>query len=259
MIIDSHSHIHDEKFSADLDEVLKRAKDAHISHLVSIGCDIPTTKNAMAMAHRFDHIFFTAGFHPHDAKELNDASFLELKTMAQDKKCVAIGEIGLDYYYEHSDREVQKAAFKKQLDLAVELGLPVVIHLRDAYEDCKNILKNYPILLNKRIVIHCFSGTLDDAKAFVSLGCLISISGIITFKKPGELREVVKEISLDRLMVETDCPYLAPHPFRGKRNEPSFITYTLEVMAEARGEAVEIMEEQLYKNSSSFFNLPSLT
>lgn len=258
MIIDSHSHIHDEKFADDLDQVLQRAKDAKISHLITIGCDIKTTKSAQKMANLIDNVFFTAGFHPHEAKDLDDTSLAELTMLAQDKKCVAIGEIGLDYYYEHSDPKQQLDAFTKQLDLASKLNLPVVIHLRDAFVDCVNILKQYPDLLKQRIVIHCFSGTLKEAKVFEELGCLISLSGIVTFKKPGELVEVAREILLERLLVETDCPWLAPHPFRGKRNEPSYIVHTLNAVAEARNQDLSSVSAQIHKNTATFFGL-SLT
>lgn len=254
MTIDSHCHIHDEKFRLDLDAVLLRAKNANISHLITIGCDIDTTKAARLKAQQFDHIFFTAGFHPHEAKHALAASLYELATLAQDKKCVAIGECGLDYYYLHSTIEEQKRAFSAQLDLATHLNLPVVIHLRDAFDDCVAILKEHASILG-RTVIHCFSGSLSEAKIFLSLGCFISLSGIITFKKPGDLLEVAKEAPLDKLLVETDCPYLAPHPHRGQRNEPAFINLTLNAIAEARGQEIDVVAQQIHENTMNFFNL----
>jgi TatD DNase family protein len=256
MIIDSHCHLHDEKFADDLDEVLVRAKNADVKKFITIGCDIPTTKKAQSLAGQLPHIYFTAGFHPHEASKLNDEALLELKALAQDQKCVAIGEIGLDYYYLHSNKEAQIYAFKKQMDLAIELDLPVVIHLRDAFADCVSMLKKYPSLLGQKVVIHCFSGSLEEAKVFQDLGCLISLSGIITFKKPGDLREVAQEISLKRLLVETDCPYLAPHPYRGKRNEPSMIVHVLAAVAQARNEDISVVTQQIYQNARQFFNLP---
>jgi TatD DNase family protein len=256
MIIDSHCHIHDKKFAHDLKEVLYRAKLANISHFITIGCDIATTRNAAHLSHEIEQVFFTAGFHPHDAQHLTHESFLVLKELARHKKCVAVGEIGLDYFYLHSSKEVQQNAFKKQLDLALELNLPVVIHLRDAFDDCLAIIKGYPELLKKRIVIHCFSGTLNEATTFESLGCLISLSGIITFKKSGELKDVASGVALDRLLVETDCPYLSPEPFRGQRNEPAYIIHTLKVIAEARNQELSVVSTQIHKNTMAFFKLP---
>lgn len=252
-IIDTHTHLHDEKFT-DLDEVLNRAKSANISHMITIGCDIATTKNAAALAQKYPHIYYSAGFHPHDAKDLTDETYIELKKLSQGQKCVAIGEIGLDYYYLHSTKDEQQAAFIKQLELAKELNLPVIIHLRDAFDDCVELLKSHakrPL----KVIIHCFSGTLAQAEHFVSLGCLISLSGIVTFKKPGELLDVAKNIPLKNLVIETDCPYLAPHPFRGQRNEPAMIVNTLKTIADARGQDINIVAQKIWQNSLDFFGL----
>jgi TatD DNase family protein len=254
MIIDSHCHLHDEKFTDDLEPVLRRAHLANINHLITIGCDISTTKMASQLANRFDQIFFSAGFHPHEAKLLDENSIMELKVLAQHKKCVAIGECGLDYYYLHSSVEQQKYSFIKQIELAIELDLPLIIHLRDAFLDCINILKT--LLPKKSGVIHCFSGTASQAQAFIDLGCYISLSGIITFKKPGELPLVAQSIPIEKLLVETDCPYLAPHPFRGQRNEPSYITHTLQAIADIRKEDVKLLSQQIYQNTLNFFSLP---
>lgn len=253
-IIDSHCHLHDERYNDDLPAVLNRANEAGITHFVTIGCDIPTTKAAQRIAHTYGPIYFSAGFHPHDAKGMDEESFQELKAMAQDEKCVAIGECGLDYYYEHSPKETQQKVFTRQLDLAKELKKPVVIHLRDAYEDCFAILKGAN--LSEKIVIHCFSGTKEHAQTFLELGCYLSLSGIVTFKKPLDLLEVAKMTPQDRLLIETDAPYLTPHPFRGKRNEPNLITYTLKTIAEARNENECLLAERLYKNTVAFFSLP---
>lgn len=252
MIIDSHCHLHDEKYVSDLDEVLTRAKQASITHMVSIGCDIPTTQAAKDLAHRIPEIYFTAGFHPHDAKDMHEDSFQNLKNLAHDSKCVAIGECGLDYYYEHSSPTVQKEAFTRQIELAQELNLPLVIHLRDAFDDCISILKNHKNLAG-RVVIHCFSGTLIEARAFWEMGFYISLSGIVTFKKPGELLQVAKDIPLQQLLIETDAPYLSPHPFRGQRNEPALIRHTLAAVAHARGGDPQLLEEAIYHNTKRFF------
>jgi TatD DNase family protein len=254
MIIDSHCHLHDEKFAEDLPEVLARAKQAGISHMVTIGCDLKTTENAARVAHSVPEVYFTAGFHPHDAKHMNDVDFKAIGKLAQDKKCVAIGECGLDYYYLHSSIDEQKTAFTKQIELALEQNLPLVIHLRDAFDDCVSILKSYQGL-SGRVVIHCFSGTLKQAQLFAGMGFFISLSGIITFKKPGELLDVARTIALEQLLVETDAPYLAPHPLRGKRNEPELITYTIDAIAQARGQDATVIKEQTYKNTKQFFGI----
>lgn len=254
MTIDSHCHLHDEKFSADLDEVIIRAEHAGVTHFISVGCDIKTTQAAASVAAAFPSVYFTAGFHPHDAKDLSEQAKIELRALALMPKCVAIGECGLDYFYLHSTIEEQKHAFIFQLKLARELSLPVVIHLRDAYDDCIEILKQHPQILS-HTVIHCFSGTLEQAKIFTGMGCFISLSGIVTFKNPGELREVAKHIALEKLVIETDAPYLAPHPHRGKRNEPSLIVHTLNAVADARGVAPEDISQQLEHNTRAFFKL----
>lgn len=251
-MIDSHCHLHDEKYASDLTEVLKRAKDAGVTRFVTIGCDIETTKRAQALAKVLPNVFFSAGYHPHEARFLNDETLLELKKYAVDKKCVAIGETGLDFYYEHSSKEDQERAFRKQIELAKELSLPVVIHLRDAFIQCISILNEHKDYTNK-MVIHCFSGTLSEAIALEKLGCYISLSGIVTFKKPGELLEVAKEIPLDKLLIETDCPYLAPHPHRGQRNEPAYLAYTLQAVAQARGEPLAHVSEKIALNTALFF------
>lgn len=254
MIIDSHTHLHDEKFSSDLAQVLDRAHSAGVDRLITIGCDLNTTIKAHACAQAWPQIYFSAGFHPHEAKFLTDESLNEITKLATSKKCVAIGECGLDFYYLHSSMSEQEHAFIKQIKLAHELNLPLIIHLRDAFLACINILENY-LKDSQKILIHCFSGTLDEARIFVEMGCLISLSGIITFKKPGDLINVAREIPLDHLLIETDCPYLAPHPYRGQRNEPAYIAKTLEAVAYARRESYDEVQQAIYQNSRNFFGL----
>lgn len=254
MIIDSHCHLHDEKYQEDLNEVLCRAQDAKISYMISVGCDLATTKKAQELATRIDSVYFSAGYHPHEAQFLSDENLIKLKMLARDAKCVAIGECGLDFYYLHSSKEDQFIAFEKQIQLAKELSLPLIVHVRDAFEPCIGMLKLFPDVALKT-VIHCFSGTLKEALDFVKLGCFISLSGIVTFKKPGELIEVAKNVPKELLLIETDSPYLAPHPFRGKRNEPSFISYTLDAIAKARNEEPVALANQLTKNTERLFGI----
>ncbi len=254
MIIDSHCHIHDEKFNADRAEVIHRATDAGITHLITIGCDILTTERARAMADKYDHVYFSAGFHPHEAKFLSDENFDLLKGLAEHPKCVAIGECGLDFYYYHSSAEEQKTALIRQIELASLLNLPLVIHLRDAFLPCVEIFENH-LKEDQKVLIHCFSGTLEEAHIFADMGFYISLSGILTFKKPGDLARVAAEMPPEKLLIETDAPYLAPHPHRGQRNEPALIKHTLAAVADARGEELSKVAAQIYQNSKEFFGL----
>ncbi len=254
MIIDSHCHIHDEKFNADREEVIKRALDAGISHLITIGCDIATTERALAVADSYPHIYFSAGFHPHEAKFLDEEAFEQLSTLARHLKCVAIGECGLDFYYYHSNEQEQREALIKQIALSSELKKPLIIHLRDAFLPCVEIFEEH-LSDDHKVLIHCFSGTLEEAHIFADMGCHISLSGIATFKKPGDLLRVAKELPLDRLIIETDSPYLAPHPHRGQRNEPALIRATLEAVAAVRSEEKDEVEARIYENTKQFFQL----
>lgn len=258
MMFDSHSHIHDEKFLDDLDEVLKRAHDAGVTHLVTVGCDIETTQKAQTAAKKAAHIYFSAGFHPHEAKFCTPENLSLIKELAKDPKCVAIGECGLDYYYEHSNKAEQESAFMRQILLAKELELPLIIHLRDAHDACVEILQKH-LSPGQKLVIHCFSGSLEEALFFAHMGCMISLSGIITFKKPGSLLKVAQELPLDKLLIETDCPYLAPHPYRGKRNEPAYLSLTLKAVASARGQSEAEVAQQIYQNSLDFFGISQKT
>ena len=256
-IIDSHCHIHDPKFAQDLACVLTRAREAGITHMITVGCDVETTKQAQKIAHQESSVYFSAGFHPHDAKFSSDEELLRIRELATDPKCVAIGECGLDFYYEHSNKHEQIASFIKQIKLADELNLPLIIHLRDAYDTCLEILKEHK-KTHQKFVIHCFSGTQEQAQEFCQMGGLISLSGILTFKKPGELVLVAKNLALEHLLIETDAPYLAPHPHRGQRNEPSYVTLTLQAVAQARGQDESEVAAQIYNNTMNFFNIKNI-
>ena len=250
-IIDSHCHIHDPKFDQDLPEVLKRARLAGITHMITVGCDVLTTRLAQKRAHEEPDVYFSAGFHPHEAQFSSDEQLREIKKMAADPKCVAIGECGLDFYYEHSNQSDQILSFIKQINLADELNLPVIIHLRDAYDKCLEILTEHK-KPHQKFVIHCFSGTEEQAQEFCRMGGFISLSGIITFKKPGQLVQVAQNLPLNKLLIETDAPYLAPHPHRGQRNEPAYVTLTLKAVAQARGQDEDEVAAQIYRNTAEF-------
>lgn len=254
MLVDTHCHIHDARFDTDRAQVLQRAREAGVGIMISIGCDLETTKRAQALAQVHKDVYFSAGYHPHEARLASKEVLSELKEIAQDKKCVAIGECGLDYYYNHSPKEAQLAVFNQQIELAKELKKALVIHVRDAFEDCLEQLKGFPFR-EVPVVIHCFTGSLEIAKRFLNLGCIISISGIATFKDPGELDQVIVAAPLDQLLVETDSPYLAPLPYRGKRNEPSYVVNVAQKVAELKQIEFKGVSEALTRNSLNVFKI----
>ena len=246
MLIDTHCHLEDLA-------VLERAREAGVEKLVNIGCDILSSQQAQKFGAEQDGVFFSAGIHPHEASKVGVDYLEHLRVLAQDPKCVGIGECGLDYYYEHSDRESQKRVFEAQIALAHELQKTLIIHVRDAYEDCLALLARHS--LSEGRVIHCFSGNREQAKAFLDLGCYLSISGIVTFKNAEELRQVVRETPLEKLLIETDAPYLAPVPHRGKPNEPAYVRLVAEKIAEIKSLSVGQVIEQTGQNALHVFNL----
>lgn len=243
MLIDTHCHLDAARFQQDRAETIERARRAGVQRMITIGCDVDNSYSAQAIAQKHDDIYFSAGVHPHNAaKPLGEHRpdgtdhrgwLAEIQQLALDEKCVAIGECGLDYYYDHSPRDVQKEVFLAQLQLAKHLDKPVVVHIRDAWDDAIHILKQEQNGF-LRGVIHCFTGTQAQAEASLDLGFYLSIPGVVTFKNAGDLPQVVKSCPLDRLLVETDAPYLSPIPHRGKRNEPAFVKYTAQFCADLR-------------------------
>ena len=232
-MIDSHTHLHDPAFDQDRDTVIMRALECGVQSMITVGCDLESSRSAVALADRHDQIYATVGIHPHDAKTADDSVYHELESLAKHPRVVAWGEIGLDFFYMHSPKETQIQAFRDQIRIALSLGLPVVIHMRDSQEDTLKILTEEEA---GRIggVFHCFTGNPDAVLTAEKLNFMISISGVVTFKKAAKLHEIVKQIPLHHLMVETDCPYLAPVPYRGKRNEPSYVQKVIEKIAELR-------------------------
>lgn len=237
-IIDSHAHLDHSRFQDDLDEVLQRAGEAGIRAILSVGCDLQSSVANHDLANRYEQVYATVGIHPHEAAEWNQQAAQQLRQLAADPKVVAMGEIGLDYYYDRAPRETQRQAFRGQIRLARELGLPIVVHDRDAHEEVLQILREEGA---GEIggVLHCFSGDLAMAKACLELGFYISFTGTITYPKNAEAREIVAALPIDRLLVETDCPYLAPQKFRGKRNEPAHVRMTAEQIASIKGLTLE--------------------
>jgi TatD DNase family protein len=235
MLVDSHCHLDFPEFAPELDAVLRRAREADVQVCVSIGTTLAKFPQVLAVAEQFDNVYCSAGIHPHEAKvePLEDAA--PLIEQAKNAKVVGIGETGLDYYYAHSPRETQISNFRAHIAAARELKLPLIVHTRDAEDDTIAILEEEMGQGAFTGLIHCFTGTQRLADAALALGFCISASGIATFKKSEALREVLKTVPLDRLLVETDAPYLAPQPFRGKRNEPAFVKHTAATLAELKG------------------------
>ena len=250
MIFDTHAHYDDERFDEDRDVLLASMKEAGIGNIVNIGANMASSQRSLDLAEQYEFMYAAVGVHPSDCAELNDEKIELLKGMSSFPKCVAIGEIGLDYYWPEPDHELQKKWFKRQIALAREVKLPVIIHSRDAAADTVSILKseNAGELGG---VVHCFSYSKEIAEECVKMGFYIGIGGVLTFKNGRKMREVVEAIPMDRIILETDCPYLAPEPFRGKRNSSLYLPYVVTAMAQIKGiseeEVIKITEENAKK------------
>lgn len=232
--IDSHCHLDYDDFAPELEEVIQRAKKAGVSHMTTIGTSLKTIGKTLKLAEAYPFIYASVGVHPHEAEEEFDITYEELAEYAKHPKIIGIGETGLDYFYEHAPKEKQKELFRLHIQVARDFQLPVIIHTRDADADCLDILKEEMKKGPFKALIHCFTASLEFAQEVLSLGLYISISGIVTFKKAENVQEAVKLIPLERLLIETDAPYLAPIPHRGKRNEPSFVVHVAEQIAELK-------------------------
>ena len=253
MIIDSHAHL---ESLEDLEEKITRAKDQKITNIVSISSSVNSSKNTIGIAENYDMVYSSVGIHPHNADQFNDQSINELEKLSKNSKVVAIGETGLDYHYLNSTKEIQIRCFKSHLNLSKKLSLPVIIHVRESDTDLINSIKeeSFPGDLG---IIHCFSGNYETAKIYLELGFYISFSGIVTFKKAEELRETASKLPIDRILVETDSPYLAPVPYRGKPNEPCNVRYVVEKIAEIRNISFEKAAQQTAENAIRLFKIPN--
>jgi TatD DNase family protein len=255
MLIDSHCHLDMKDFDKDREAVISRAKKDGIVHMISIGIDVGSSQSAIDLARRYEFISATVGCHPHDADECGPEDLKMLSHMAAEPEVVAWGEIGLDYYRNYSKKENQRKIFQVQLELAQRAELPVIIHDRDAHEEVYATLEKMG-KGERKGVIHCFSGDRDLAEAFIALGYYISIPGTVTYKKAHQIKEVAAKIPLDRMLVETDAPFLAPVPRRGKRNEPLFVIHTAREIAKLRDIPFETVAEQTTRNARTIFGLP---
>lgn len=245
MIIDTHIHLDDEAFDKDREELLSAFSDSGISKIVNIGSNIKTSENSILLAKNHPNIFACVGVHPCDVKELNEDNFIYLNQLAKKDKVVAIGEIGLDYYWDSENKDLQKYWFERQIELALELDLPLVIHSREAAKDTYDILKKYHS--GKLFgVIHCYSYSLEMAKEFEKLNFVFGIGGVVTFNNAKKLKEVVSYLPIDKIVLETDAPYLAPNPFRGKRNSSLNLSYVIKEIAKLKN----LDEDYIMKKTS---------
>ncbi len=253
VLIDSHCHLDDERLLADEKNVLLKAKEHGVELLVTIGTDERTSAAAAQIASRHPgRIYHTVGGHPSDVDRFGEAELIEIERLAKETKPKAIGEIGLDYYHD-SNREKQVVVFERMINLARSLSLPIVIHDRDAHEDIHRILSEKAKGL--KIMMHCYSAGPSFVDRFMDLGCLFSIAGPVTFKNGQSIRDAVAKIPMDRLVVETDSPYLTPHPFRGQRNEPAYVKFTAQKVAEVKGVSLEELAQATTQNAKSFFGI----
>ncbi len=255
-VIDTHCHLADATFRDDVEDVIARASDAGVVQIISVGAIGPIENDRLTVeiAERHENIFAAVGIHPHDAKDCTPDRIAQLRALATSKKVVAIGESGLDFHYMHSPQDAQEASLRAHLALSAELDLPIVIHCRDAERRLVEIVRETGIP-PRGGVIHCFTGDTNAAREFLALGFCISFSGIITFKKSAPIRDAASIVPVDRVMVETDSPYLAPEPYRGKRNEPAYVTRTLEILANLRRTDPATLGAQIVANATRIFRL----
>ena len=259
ILVDSHCHIDGEQFDADRDEVVERAREAGVTAMLNIGTGDPHSddfRRAVAVAETYEGVYASVGVHPHDAKLYDDKAEAHLIELVKSStKVIAWGEIGLDFYYDHSPRDVQIEVFRRQIRTARELGLPIIIHSRDADDETVEILTKECSWSGFRGIMHCFGGTPQMAEALMPLGFLISFAGNVTFKKAENLRDAARVVPLDKLLIETDCPFLTPVPFRGKRNEPSFVVHTAAFLADLYGIEVSELATRTTRNFLDLFGL----
>jgi len=253
-LFDTHTHLYDEIFVPDLDQVFNRMAEARVTRMMCVGFDISSSQQAVVMAESRPGVVAAVGVHPHDAEAVARDYLAKLTDLAGHPRVVALGEIGLDYYRDLSPRPVQQQVFREQLALVRELGKPVIIHVRDAFGDLMDILRRDGISPAGG-VIHCFSGSWELAKEFIKMGFYISLAGPVTYKKSSKLKEIAVQLPLDRLLVETDCPFLAPETFRGRRNEPSYVRYVAEHIAALRDMPLEELARVTTVNALKVFNV----
>lgn len=252
MYFDTHTHLDDERFDADREQVISAVRQSGVSLAVNIGSDMENSAISVKLAERYDFLYAAVGVHPHAVENLTEQDFMALETLAKRSKVVAIGEIGLDYYYDNAPRALQKKWFLRQIKLAESLHLPYVVHDRDAHGDCMDIIKQSGYF---RGVMHCYSGSVEMARELLALGFYISFAGPVTFKNGKKAKEAAAFVPMDRLLIETDSPYLAPEPYRGKRNDSSYVRYVAKTIAELKGLTEEETAKITMENGKRFFGI----
>ena len=253
MLFDTHAHYDDQAFDADRRELLSAMPDHNVGLIVNPGCTVESSRTAMELAAAFPHVYAAVGIHPENCGDFVPAQMEEIRALAQRPKVVAVGEIGLDYYWpENPPRELQQEVLRRHMALAQELALPVIIHDREAHADCLAIVREFPAV---RGVFHCFSGSAEMARELLKRGWMLSFNGAITFKNARKAPEVIAEIPLDRLMIETDAPYLTPTPFRGRRNDSTYVHLVAERIAQIKGLSPEAVEQITWENGKRFFGI----
>lgn len=253
MFFDSHAHINDERFDADRDEVIQRAFDGGLAGFLNAGADMESSLRGIEIAEKHPGIYAAVGIHPHDAKTATESDYAQLAGWATRAKVVAIGEIGLDYHYNLSPRDVQQEVFIRQLDVARQTGLPYIVHDREAHADCMNLVKREGKGLAG--VFHCFSGSLEMARELLSLGLYISFAGPLTFANAAKLKEIAASVPLDKVLIETDCPYLTPQPYRGRRNEPLYVKHVAAELAALCNLEIDEVGRITHENAKNLFRL----
>ncbi len=252
MLFDTHAHYDARRFDSDRHELLASMEQNGVGRILNAGCDLESSRMAMELAHQYNFIYAAVGSHPDDADHVDGALVDTYRELAKDKKVVAIGEIGLDYYYEDVPREQQKKAFRMQMELARELNLPVIVHERDAHGDGLEIVKDFPDVTG---VFHCYSGSLEMARELVKLGWYVGFTGVLTFKNARKALEVAENVPLHRIVLETDCPYMAPEPYRGKRCDSTMLPRMADKLAQLRDKTVEEIEQITWENGCRLFRL----
>lgn len=252
MFIDTHVHLTDVYYSDKLDSIRSEYLNAGVKKVITVGYDMPSSVKAKELADMYSEVYFAVGIHPSDASYCNDKALNVLKELSSHPKCVAIGEIGLDYHYEGYDKQIQKKAFINQLELANKVNLPVIIHSRDACKDTVDILKENKNLLNNGFLMHCYAESKETASELLPLGAYFAFGGAITFKN-AKKQEIISSIPINRLLAETDCPYLTPVPHRGEKNQPAFVTFVYEYIANVKGVSVQNLKAEFSKNSAKLF------
>lgn len=254
MLFDTHAHYNDKRFANDRDQIIRKVHEDGVSYIMNVSYNLPSLEHSVSLSKRYPYIYCAVGIHPHYSKEMNYEMLDKIRSLSENKKVVAIGEIGLDYYRDLSPRDIQKKWFEEQIDLAKKVKLPIIIHIRDANEDALNVLKEK----NARDVggiIHSFSGDIKMAREVLDNNFYISVGGPVTYNNAKTLRDVVKFVPEDRLLIETDCPYLTPEPFRGKRNDSGFVKLVAQEIAHIKGKSFEEIADITTANAKRLFNI----